>query len=149
MKNMTWRHVIERPVAVLAAIGDRHIPRLLVITMGAAAFLVGVFFLLLPPSALVRSWSFLLVGAPITFWGVLFVACGAGLATAGFIDHTQSWFLCLVAALSFFSLAFASLSTIEWWGTKAICFVCIVLGWICVLGLLASVAPAAKDALDQ
>ena len=146
---MIWRDLVDKPLAVLVMIGERHIPRLLVITMGCVGILVGIFFLLLPPAAIVRSWEFLLSGAPPVFWGVLFTAGGAALATAGFIDHTRSWILCLAEALGFFALAIASLDTIEYWGARAICFICLVCGWICVLGLLASVAPEAKDALSE
>jgi len=144
-----YRRLYEAPIEWLAVVGEHHIPRLLVITMGCVGFLVGVFFLLLPPEAIVRSWEFLLSGAPPVFWGVVFVGAGAALATAGFIDHRRSWFLCLLEALGFFALAIASVDTIGYWGARAICFVCIVCGWICVLGLLASVAPEAKDALHH
>lgn len=144
---MRPRAFIDVPLDWLADVGERHIPRLLVISMGVVGIVAGVFFVLLPDGALGGAWHFLTSGAPSVFWGILFLVVGGGLTAAGLIEHTKSALLCFLESLIFFGLAIAALSSLTSWGTRAIFFVCLVFGWVCIVGLLASLAPEARKAL--
>jgi hypothetical protein len=133
------------PLRFLVAIGEHHVPRLLVITTGMVGTLCGLFFLLMPDGGTgYAAWSFLLHSAPPNTWAALFLIVGGGLTSAGIIQHTKAGWLCFVEALIFFWLSLASIDSIDNWGTKIICFVSITFGWLCLIGMLASMAADQK-----
>lgn len=140
---------LQPAVDWLAMLADRRIPQMLVITMGVFGATCGVVFLLLPTAVVNPTWSFLLNGAPPVFWGICFLGVGAGLAVAGVIDHHKSAFLCFCETMIFLGFGVASLAAAITWGTFVVSIVCFTFGWVCVLGLAASMAPAVRDAVHH
>lgn len=126
-------------------------PQWLTGILGAASGVIGVLFITLPDRFAASSALVYLIGfLPPVAWGLIFTVIGVALVTTSIVNPNSSTVLCVILGLTFFLFAVVTVpSAFEGNATGLMTVFAATLGFMCLIGMFASIAPDIEAIIER